>query len=798
MINLRSDINNKPPTAVIIAKDTGYKQLINKVSRQLAVAGCEVKTTNSLTIDPQQMSYVILVGTPSQQDIDTLNSLPHKLIIVARASELTSLKQELKKLPNYFLPHNYLQDLDATIAEILEVLMTQPPHEPVTVVNRPVSKIESKASPTKKRSGIKEIKPDLDAIVGRQYHFPLSSTIFKLTFAILIPTITVVFFLIYLGSLVINTKSNIIDAVTSIRSAQFAEAQTKLQRSDRNLHRLSKIYDITQPAVRLISTETDQTVDLLFDLGNQTNTVLLRLSDTGIRSQDFVVKLLQKQQQPIAPFSAYLEQQLTSLHPELIKLNEQYVQLKEQDSYLGNRLLTKTNKLESTLDTTLEILPRVLQIAPTLPEFFADNSRKKYLLIFQNNIELRPTGGFIGSVGFLSFENGKMLEIAIDDVYNLDGQLEGHVDPPEPILNYLRQPDWYLRDSNWHPDFGRSSAQIQWFLNKEVNTKVDGVFAVDLEAARYLLSAIGGVRLSDFDTFVTDQNLYLEIQNRSEEEFFPGATNKRDILGSLARNILLEISTQKDLDFSALTTSIYRSLSEKHILVNFNDSAIQSAFDNAGWTGKLLQPSCTTLDSSPCAPDYLMIVEANLGANKVNFFTEGNTLVEVKIDKNRLRRTVTINTTNNSNSHEFPGGTYKNYLRILTPPDTILEQVTLDNNIVELTEISRESVGQYQSWGVYLEIAPSKSSTLKLLYSSNFKPQLPATYELMVQKQPGSKNTPVTFSFEAIGGQELLPLNFDSISSETVNASQAKLAVNPSLLYNTSLNTDRVFKVKIQ
>lgn len=786
MYKRRSDSQDESPRATIVVKDTGYKQLINSLSRELAIGGCEVKTTNILSLDIQSTPYIILVGTPSHQDISTINSLASKIVIVARAGELSNLKNDLKKMPNYFLSHNYLQDIDRISKEIIEVLMTQNPQLfhglTIPVVNIKVANIP-KPKPEPKLKPQISIAPE--TLVTKKYHFPASALITKISITLLVPIIMVTFLTIYLSSLIISTKTNLVNAVSSLQSARFERAQTELEHAKINMTQLEKFYKVIQPVIYLVSPESNNTAVKLFSLGKQTNIALSDLGEIGLKSQTFLTSLLQKTPQSISPFSKYLESELFKLEDELKIVQDQYTELKKQDNYFSKRALNKTIGLETALETVLQILPRINQISPSLPELFADNSRKKYLLLFQNNMELRPTGGFIGSVGFLNFENGKMLEIAVDDVYNLDGQLEGHVDPPEPIRKYLGQPNWFLRDSNWDPDFSRSSQQIQWFLGKEVNTKVDGVIAINLEATRNILSAIGGIYLSDYDVFITADNLYLEIQKRSEDNFFPGATNKRDILGGLTRNLLLEISTRDDLDFLALTKAIYLSLNEKHILVSFNNSATQSAFNNTGWTGKLLQPTCNNTNYTRCILDYLMFVESNLGSNKVNFFTEGNTIIDVQIDKNRLRRKVTINTTNNSTSYEFPGGTYKNYLRILTPSDAVLENIVLDNNTIDLASIDRESIGQYQSWGLYLEISPNTNSTVTYTYSSEYASKSTGIYELMIQKQPGSKNSPITFSMKGDIDQQIKPLNF------------ASLAPNSTLLYNTNLNTDKVLQTKI-
>ena len=111
--------------------------------------------------------------------------------------------------------------------------------------------------------------------------------------------------------------------------------------------------------------------------------------------------------------------------------------------------------LSSFLDNTTNQINALSYLLPPFKEIFF-NGHKIYLLLLQNNMELRPTGGFIGSVGLLDLQDGKMNNLDILDVYTIDGQLKGHVDPPDPIRKYFNQPNWFLRDSNFDPDFANS------------------------------------------------------------------------------------------------------------------------------------------------------------------------------------------------------------------------------------------------------------------------------------------------------------------------------------------------------
>ena len=176
-----------------------------------------------------------------------------------------------------------------------------------------------------------------------------------------------------------------------------------------------------------------------------------------------------------------------------------------------------------------------------LPEILGMESPKKYIVLFQNNMELRPTGGFIGSFALMTLDKGRLTEMVVNDVYSADGQLKGHVDPPEPIRNYLNEGGWYLRDSNWDPDFVKTSSKIEWFLDKEIDITVDGVIAIDLYFIENLLKITGPIILPDFNKTIDSNNLYVTTQSEVQDEFFPGSIKKATFLVSLSKNLINEL-----------------------------------------------------------------------------------------------------------------------------------------------------------------------------------------------------------------------------------------------------------------
>src|SRR3989344_5610276 len=99
-----------------------------------------------------------------------------------------------------------------------------------------------------------------------------------------------------------------------------------------------------------------------------------------------------------------------------------------------------------------------------LEDFIGTKGTKKYLILFQNPSELRPTGGFPGTYGVVSFKDGKLQDFKVDDVYNLDGQLQELIIPPVQLQHIT--PNWGMRDTNWFVDFPTSARKTMEFYEK--------------------------------------------------------------------------------------------------------------------------------------------------------------------------------------------------------------------------------------------------------------------------------------------------------------------------------------------
>lgn len=399
-----------------------------------------------------------------------------------------------------------------------------------------------------------------------------------------------------------------------------------------------------------------------------------------------------------------------------------------------------------------------------LPDLLGFEDKRIYLILFQNNMELRPTGGFIGSYGLLTFEKGSLSSFDVFDVYQADGQLRGHVDPPMPIRKYLNTPNWFLRDSNWDPDFQNAAVQAAWFLQKEVGTSVHGVIAVDISFAQFLLEATGPISLSDYKETITSDNLFEKAQSHAQNDFFPGSTQKKDFLGVLSRRIIDRLLHEENMQWFSILSAVNKGLSQKHIMLSFNSPAIQQVFTLSNWGGTILPLQ----QKEGQLPDFRMINEANLGVNKANAFIKRKVSDEIFIDEEgKVAGALTIQYTNDTfdtlsgGTASKLGGPYVNYLRLFFPEKTKLTEITIDGQEASASakstnklpssevalEIDEATASGKSVFGFLISVAPKTTKLVSVSYElPKTFPILPGSsfYSYIFQKQPGTKEDPLT------------------------------------------------------
>ena len=412
-------------------------------------------------------------------------------------------------------------------------------------------------------------------------------------------------------------------------------------------------------------------------------------------------------------------------------------------------------------------------LAKSLPDLLGADGRKTYMIVFQNNMELRPAGGFIGSFALVTFEKGKLTGFDVYDVYDADGQLKGHIEPPAPIKKYLGEAGWYLRDSNWDPDFTVSAQRAEWFLDKELDVDVDGVASVDLDFVKKLVDVFGTLEIKDFGKTVDSHNLYQVTQDAAEEDFFPGSRNKSSFLTALTKELLDRITNIKKSQLADTLRAVYQSLEARHVQLYSHDQSVQSAISDFGWDGSILPSTC----SENCYNDFLAMAEANLGVNKANYYVTRSMEGNVTIGPSLITRQVTLTLKNSAPLSMGSDGSYKTYVRVLVPSDAAFLAADIKSSITsKKIDPDVTDVRGRKEAGLFVEVPPQSEATVVFRWNTNSSLNFNQSgfYNLLWRKQSGTNDDPIKVHINA-------PANTKSNSALTVRGQTS---------YNTTLERD--------
>jgi hypothetical protein len=415
-------------------------------------------------------------------------------------------------------------------------------------------------------------------------------------------------------------------------------------------------------------------------------------------------------------------------------------------------------------------------------------------------MELRPGGGFIGSYGLTTIENGKTDRLQINDVYDADGKLTTHVEPPFGIRRYLGAPHWFLRDSNFDPDFTRNAQVAANFLQLETQKKVDGVIAVDTEFLHSLLKALGPITVADYNETVTAENFYLLTQTHAEKDFFPGSTQKKDFLRSLFNAMMLHLQEKKQVSYPALAVAFMESIRGKHLMVAFADKGVQEVYTVNNLSGAVWDARSP---ADGAFLDYLGVIDANIGANKANYYLKRTIEQKVSLGNGgTIQASVSITYENTSKKDSPFGGDYKNYLRVLLPKNAQVTAILFDNQAVKTTpaitdpavftkkgflppvalEVEQADVNGKRAVGFVHQVPAGGKKTVTITYTMPNVVAQPSSlgYRLRVFKQPGT-------TADSYFLQVAYPQDYAFLSSKESGG----VDVGGKILYQTILTEDK-------
>lgn len=456
---------------------------------------------------------------------------------------------------------------------------------------------------------------------------------------------------------------------------------------------------------------------------------------------DFIVKSIPDLAPKIDQISAktsLIQKELSGINPNRYPVR---VGKKEVRSKIKNGLV-----LAQEATTFVSNSKPLLEAAPYL---LGIDSKRTYLVLFQNDKELRPTGGFMTAYSIMSVDKGKFEPVISSDIYNLDAKYRPTTPAPEPIVKYLKGPyvlsqNLRLRDMNWSPDFALSMKFFTEEAAKVGITGVDGVISVDTQVLVYLLNAIGQIGVPGFGNFSTKidsrcncPNVIYELEDFADTEgpivWDPAGTgkiiyappnydNRKKIIGPLMNSILANAMGQPKDKLPKLFEAGFKSLTEKHLLFYLFDEKSQKAISDFGIGGTI----------KDVKGDYLHINDANLGGRKSNLYVTQEVSQEYAKGKDGyIEKTATITYKNPEKQDGWLNSVLPNWVRVYVPQGSEL----ISSEGLEDKAEPYEEFGKTVFAG-FFQLRPQGVS--KVIFKYRLPIKASGEVDLFIQKQPGT------------------------------------------------------------
>lgn len=402
--------------------------------------------------------------------------------------------------------------------------------------------------------------------------------------------------------------------------------------------------------------------------------------------------------------------------------------------------------LFETSTTYLENAKPVLEVAPYL--LGIDNPRK-YLVLFQNDKELRPTGGFMTAYSIMKVDKAKFEPVDSADIYHLDAKYKPVYPAPQPIVDLIKGPyvissNLRLRDMNYSPDFPTGMKLFSEEVKKVGIDGMDGIIAVDTSLLVNLLNVLGEIGVSGFGNFSTKNDarcncpqVIYELESFADTEgpiiwdpvsgkiiyTPPNYDNRKKIIGPLMNSILANAMAQPKEKLPNLIDSVFKSLMEKHVLFYVYDAKSQKALTDFGVTGNIRDYQ----------GDYLHINDSNLGGRKSNLYVKQEVHQDIEIDKSgQITKTVAITYKNTEKHDGWLNSVLPNWVRVYVPKgSTLLASEGLEQKY-EVSQDFNKTV-----FSGYFKLRPEGVSKVTFKYSLPFK-MTGEDYQMLIQKQPGT------------------------------------------------------------
>lgn len=409
------------------------------------------------------------------------------------------------------------------------------------------------------------------------------------------------------------------------------------------------------------------------------------------------------------------------------------------ETFRGKQTRSQLVTLKESVDLADNLLTQARPMVKQLPVMLGSQGDARYMVLFQNDAELRPTGGFITAYAIFKVNKGKISLETSDDIYKLDATMTKYVTPPDPIAKYLNVAGWRMRDANFSPDFYSSMRNFEdLYATSNSQQKFDGIIAMDTHVLVTLMNILGPVDAYG-TTFTTKQvpecdcpMVIYELEKFADEPTYYERASRKDIIGVLLQTIMKKALSSGKGVYAPLFQAGMNEALQKHILFYLRNNDAQQGVEALNFGGRIITYK----------GDYLHVNDANLGGAKSNLYVTPRVTQEISVNDTGASETLTLEyryprAADNCSLERKSGlclaGIYRDYVRVYLPQGaTITEVKGFENKSNTFDDLDHTVVDGF------FTVVPQGLARIQIKYRvlGDFKKT--GIYKSMIQKQPGT------------------------------------------------------------
>lgn len=371
-----------------------------------------------------------------------------------------------------------------------------------------------------------------------------------------------------------------------------------------------------------------------------------------------------------------------------------------------------------------------------------DDVERTFLIMLQNEAELRPGGGFLGQYAILKIKNGQVTSTFVEDANLLDQRISAKIPAPFPFKRMMQIKNWKFRDSNFSPDFPTNVEKAKYFLRLagKSSAGLDGVIAVNSVVFNNVLGLTGPITVPGYSGEYNQENGSRKLEEQVEKAYIMNpeidTQNRKAILKKMAPIILEKLLTLGNVP--KVAELMHQELKDRNVMLNFTDPALQEAVASVHWDGTVP----TDWDG-----DYLMAVDANMGALKTDHYIKREMRYDIDLTQPRPLVTLNIKYDHTAPFGDWRTSDYHSYLRVYVPKGSTF----VGSYMVSRLNTSEDFGKTY--FGFMCHVLIGRQNDAQIKYELPERYSNISDYRLLIQKQSGAGDVPVTVHIKTKDGE---------------------------------------------